>query len=474
MKSLLSAKNRAGRYFANNSGSFTANARFGILIMKRSRLLANPVTAALLAIFKPKIRPSSSTPNVKIHLRSPLWPILAVLLLSVELVRPSHAWVILFVILGGAWLWAYLWARSLQHGLHFQRERHLGWARVGDRLQEQFSIRNTGWAPGLWLEMEDHSTLPGFSNSRITGVKGKDITRWEVEKVCTHRGLYTLGPTDLRTSDPLFIYNVEIHLPEFSALLVLPPVLPLPTFQIAPGNQTGDGHHAQRSELEVTVDAETVREYMPGDPLRIIHWPTSARQGTLYVRQFQHTPASDWWIFLDLESSSQSGKGEDSTEEHGIILAASLANHGLRQGHAVGLVTCGQELVWIPPKSSPTQLMEILHALALAQTGERSLSELLHMAHSSLQRGISLILITPDIKVDWIHPLLRLAKSKISPTTFLFDPVSFGGEGDTHQALALLDHHGITYNLIGRDLLDHIHTTGIVELPGQTSQGDAK
>ena len=439
--------------------------------MKRSGLPANPVTTALLAAFRPKAGSSFPATNVKIRLRSHLWPILAVLLLSLEFVWPSRAWVIMLFILGGAWLLATLWVRSLRRGLHFQREKRYGWARVGDRLQEQFSIRNTGWAPGLWLEMEDHSTLPGYSNSRVTGVKGKDITRWEVEKVCTHRGLYTLGPTDLHTSDPLFIYNVEIHLPEFDALLVLPPVLPLPTFQIAPGSQAGDGQHAQHSELEVTSDAETVREYMPGDPLKIIHWPTSARQERLYVRQFQHTPASDWWIFLDLEASSQAGAGENSTEEHGIILAASLANHGLRRGHAVGLVTCGKNLVWIPPRRDPSQLMEILRALAQAQTGDRSLSELLQISQSSLQRGISLILITPNIKVDWIHPLLRLAKTKITPTTFLFDPVSFGGKGNTHQALELLDHHGIAYNLIGRDLLDQSHATQAMQMPGQPGRG---
>jgi hypothetical protein len=118
--------------------------------------------------------------------------------------------------------------------------------------------------------------------------------------------------------------------------------------------------------------------------------------------------------------------------------------------------------------------MEILHALALAQTGERSLSELLQMANSSLQRGISLILITPNTKAEWINPLLKLAKSKITPTIFLFDPASFGGEGNICQALPLLDHHGLTYNVVGRDLFNDRHATEAVQRPAQTSRGDAE
>ena len=88
------------------------------------------------------------------------------------------------------------------------------------------------------------------------------------------------------------------------------------------------------------------------------------------MRQFEHTPASDWWIFLDLDPACQVGHGFDSTEEHGVILAASLAHKGLQEGQAVGLTVNSQSPVWLPPGRSASQRMDILRALALAKPGE--------------------------------------------------------------------------------------------------------
>jgi len=197
-----------------------------------------------------------------------------------------------------------------------------------------------------------------------------------------------------------------------------------------------------------------VREYVPGDPLKSIHWPTTARSGSLYVRQFEHTPSSDWWIYLDLEERVQVGKDFDSTEEYGVILAASLADRGLSQGHAVGLAVCGKELVWIPPQRHSGQLMDILRALALVHTGDVPLADLLTSSKKSLQRGASLVLITPNVETGWVEPLLRLSASEVAPTALLLDPASFGGRDSTTQTDHLLNKHGIAHTIIQRGLLN--------------------
>ncbi len=398
--------------------------------------------------------------NTRLRLATPLWPVITALLLLLQLAWPDRAWMTLLLILGGGWLIGFLWARSLRHGLRLQREMRYGWAQVGDLLEERFTVFNAGWAPAIWLEVEDHSTLPGYRAGRVTAVGGNSQTQWKIEQVCTRRGLFTLGPTTLHATDPLGMYAVEVHAPETVVLLVLPPVFPLSSVNIAPGGQAGEGRRSRRSALETTVSVETVREYLPGDPLKAIHWPTSARRGFLHVRQFDHTPASDWWIFLDLEERVQVGSGDDSTTEHGVILAASLVDLGLRNGHAVGLVTCGQELVWIPPERSPTQRMEILRTLAIVQNGQEPLMALLRQAQTSLQRGASLILITPNVTADWLSPLTRLLRGSIAPSVFLFDPRSFGGEADANRALALLNDYQIDCTLVKRDLLNRFPMPG--------------
>ena len=188
--------------------------------------------------------------------------------------------------------------------------------------------------------------------------------------------------------------------------------------------------------------------------MRWIHWPTSARRDSLFVRLFDSTPASDWWILLDMNRFVQAGEGQDSTEEHGVILAASLADRGLRSGQAVGLVAHGERLVWLPPRESEGHRWEILRSLALVSLGERPLAELLARAGPDLGRRASLVVITPAVDSEWVASLLPLLRRGVIPTVLLLDPVSFGGTGDAREMAAQLSDLEVAHHIITRDLLN--------------------
>ena len=349
---------------------------------------------------------------------------------------------------------AFLWTVSLGRRLSIKREIRYGWAQVGDVLQERYTLYNDSRLPAPWLEVRDHSSIPDYQTGRITGINGGDILSWRTEGICTRRGFYTLGPTSLHSGDPFGLCSVEILQPGSTSVLVLPPVLPLPAIEVAARGIASDGRHLRRSALETAVSVETIREYVPGDPFRMIHWPTSARRDALFVRQFDHMPSADWWIFLDLEDRVQAGKGSKSTQEHGIILAASLANWGIRQDKKVGLVTHGEQLTWLPPLSSPGQLMDIMHALAVVHEGERSLKDLLAEAKHSIRLGASLIVITPCVEPGWIAPLLQLVDNGITPSVLLLDPVSYGSPVSIKEVERFLTDRGISHALIPPELFD--------------------
>jgi uncharacterized protein (DUF58 family) len=393
-------------------------------------------------------------PNGRIRVHSWSWVVVSVLLIGLQLAWPSRTWTALLIILGGTWLVALAWTFALGRGLSIQREMRYGWAQVGDALQERYTLYNDSPLPAPWLEVLDHSSIPDYQTGRVTAINGREILSWQTEGICTRRGLYTLGPTSIRAGDPLGLCSVEIHQPDSATLLILPPVLPLQTIEIAAGGYAGEGRLPRRTALETTVSVETIREYAPGDPLRAIHWPTSARRDALFVRQFDRMPAADWWIFLDLEGRVQAGSGSTSTEESGIILAASLADWGIRQGRKVGLVTHGERLTWLPPRHSSAQLMDIMRALAIAHTGQRPLTDLLVEAKHALRLGASLIVITSNTEADWIAPLLQLLKNGITPTVLLLDPASFGGVDSVKEVDGFLAGRGISHTIIPPELFD--------------------
>lgn len=389
----------------------------------------------------------------QLKLNSRLIPVLITLLLLMQLAFPYRGWVILLVGLGGLWFISYLWARTLARHLTLQREMRFGWAHVGDQLEERFTLTNSGLLPAVWVEIIDDTNMPDYSTSRVTGVDARSRNRWITQGACTRRGIFTLGPTTVRTGDPFSLYTVTLAQSRSTTLTVTPPVVPLPTIEIAPGGRVGEGR-SRPHPFERTVSSTGVRQYVPGDSLNAVHWPTSARQGQLYVRQFDSTPAGDWWIFLDMDQQVQHGRGYAATEEHAIILAASLADRGIRAGKGVGLVAHGQHLIWLPPDHSDSQRHQIMRDLAQIHPGPTPLTALLTRTRPIAGRAACLILITANAAGNWVESLLPLRRRGVIPTVMLLDPVSFGGQQSTAPLERQLAQLGIAHTLITRELLD--------------------
>jgi len=398
---------------------------------------------------------SSSDPTRVIKLKNKLFPIIVGLLLIQQIFFPYKSWAILLVGFGGALILSYLWARSLMKGLDFDREMRYGWAKVGDQLRENFRITNNSRFPALWVTILDYSNFPGYQVNTARYVEGQSVKRWVKGSVCYSRGYYNFGPTELETGDPFGIFTVNVHYAEMRSMLVTPPVIPLPSIEIATGDRVGEGN-AKAFALEPTVTSASVREYIPGDNLHAIHWLTSARRDDLYVRIFDQTPSSDWWIFLDMDQDVQIGEGQSATEEYAIILAASIANRGLQSDRAVGLISEGDEQIWLPPKHGSGQRWEILYSLATIHRGKVSLSTLLANTQRALGRSTSAIIITPSADPNWIKALVTLMQRNISLTVLFLDPQSFGGGGKLDPIVSKLTSWGVNFYQI---------TPNIYELP---------
>ncbi|MFN2198491.1 MAG: DUF58 domain-containing protein [Anaerolineales bacterium] len=401
-------------------------------------------------------------PKISIHLKNRLLPVLVVVLFAWQLISPAKVWMMLLIGLGGALALGWVWVRMMAPQLSLERELRYGWAQVGDRLQERFTLKNSSALPALWVEVMDFSDLPGESANRVASVSAHTSTRWITERLCEQRGVYTLGPTAFVVADPLGIFTARLDYAQQSGLMVMPPIVPLTEIEVAPGGRAGEGRRRSQEAIEITVSASGVHEYQPGDPISKIHWPTTARRDQLYSRQFDSMPASDWWIFLDLDSRVQAGEGWNSTEEHGIILAASLADAGLRRGLAVGLVASGEKLAWLAPQVGLDQRLLILQALTTIELGQITLTQLLGRAVPRFSRSTSLVVITSNVQGAWLEELLPLAAKGVVPTIILLDPGSFGGSGSSTQLANLLTRFNLHHYVLTKELLDRPETR-----PGQ-------
>ena len=355
--------------------------------------------------------------------------------------------------IGGTWLICWWWVSELGRSLVFKREIRYGWAQVGDRLEERFTLGNGFIWPATWVTVEDHSTLPDHYASIATGVDGSSTIQWKINTQCTRRGVYTLGGSTIETGDPLGIYTLTIEDPNSSTLAVMPPIVPLPKFKILSSGWAGEGKTNPRS-LEETINASHTREMTPNDPMKWIHWKSTAKQNKFFVRQFEGTPAGDWWILLDLQKKSQLGIGWDSTEEHGVILASSLASQGLNEEHPIGLTINGNEPTRIVPRRNEHQQKALLKALAVAAPSELDLKDYLLRVGQTLGSHNSLLIVTANANADWTQALLPLMWRGVMPTVFLLEPLSYGGTTQTKPIEAALQLISVPCHMISKDMLD--------------------
>ncbi len=266
---------------------------------------------------------------------------LVALFVVLQIITPSRAWIALILSLGGTLAAGYYWARQMAGNVTLTREQHYNWVHVGDLLEERFTLINSSPLPVVWVEVDDRSDLPDYTARSVRSAGGHQTLEWRIEGICRRRGLFTLGPWQAHISDPFGLFLVTFDYPETRSILIYPPVVHLPTLPLPRGAATGTGRTSRRA-LDVTTNAAGVRQYAQGDSLNRIHWPTTARLDRLMVKTFDLEPSGDLWIVLDLDAAVQAGDGEESTEEYGVILAASLADKTLRENRAVGLAAYGR------------------------------------------------------------------------------------------------------------------------------------
>ena len=96
------------------------------------------------------------------------------------------------------------------------------------------------------------------------------------------------------------------------------------------------------------------------------------------VKIFELDPASDIWVILDLDRDVHVGEGDDSTEEYGVRIAASVARYFLTANRSVGFMTFGRNFDVIEADRGVQQYTRILESLAMARAwGDVPLGNLL-------------------------------------------------------------------------------------------------
>jgi uncharacterized protein (DUF58 family) len=234
--------------------------------------------------------------------------------------------------------------------------------------------------------------------------------RWRRKLVCAHRGVFRLGDVRLRTGDPFGFFERErVYTDALSnqEVLVYPQVVPLRRLALPPHHPSLDVV-SPRSHVTDPTRTATIREYQPDDPQRLIHWASSARRGSLYVRVLEPATSLHVSLLLDVRGFSFGAYREELLELT-LSAVASIVVYLQGQGAPTSFLANTATPVVIPPGASVPHLQSTLESLArLVPTPGPTL---VPWALEHLPAGNTVMLCTSDVSPELGTTVSQLQES---------------------------------------------------------------
>ncbi|MBI4301408.1 MAG: DUF58 domain-containing protein [Chloroflexi bacterium] len=361
---------------------------------------------------------------------------LLLLVSGIAVVNGSELFFRLAYVLAAVLVVSYLWSWANLIGVEVIPTRETEQAQVGQQVKGMITVINHSRLPKLWLEIRENTDMPDYYASAVVSLPPKGTHCWSVKIPCQRRGQFTMGPVTVISGDPFGLFSCQRTLGETHTLVVHPATVNLSSLLQPSVGLHAAGRPQQRVHY-ITPNVSGVRDYFFEDSLNRIHWPTTARLGRLMAKEFDMDPGSDIWILLDMDEAVQAGTGDESTEEYGVLIAASLAKASLEAQRPVGLVVSGVPYYQFSPNRGRGQLLEVMDALAVVRAqGQMPLSYVLTSERNDVGRNCTLVVITSSVAESWVSNLRVLARGGVRPVVIWLDPSSFVG---SRESLPVID-----------------------------------
>jgi uncharacterized protein (DUF58 family) len=325
----------------------------------------------------------------------------------------------------------FLVGRRQNRGLSATRQME-GVGVPGRALSVVLEVRNEDHWPKNHLLVQDR--LPrwverdGDARPILTPLSGHGRQTVTYHLRPEKRGCYQVGPLEVTATDPLGIFHFRQELPGTAELLVYPSTVDLP-WVFPPGGSPYGVSSLHTAEMRGEgSEFYGIREYQPGDPLRRVHWRSSARMGRLAVVEYEHDVSVDLTLVLDARLGSDVGEGVETTLETAVTVAASLAQMVLERGNRCRLVIPGMPVPRMGDDYGVESLYGILDALARVSAAQaETAADAVAAALPELTRDSTLTLITAVWDEAAAQAVTAAVDAGLGTMVVYIDPLSFGG-----------------------------------------------
>jgi uncharacterized protein (DUF58 family) len=221
------------------------------------------------------------------------------------------------------------------------------------------------------------------------------------------RGRYAFETIRLTVEDPFALAHGELTQGEPQALVVYPRLVHLDRLFSEGRAHAQDGRRLLLRRPS-GFELHSVRDYVEGESLRTVHWPSTARRGSLMVKELEDAPRDEVAVLLDGHEAAGTAVGFDVA----VRAAGSILEAHVRRGRRCVLVvnSAAREVQAVVGEGDRRRALEVL---AGAERDARTPAfALLQTDGGVAARSLELVVVTSRVDVPLVDRLVQRALSR--------------------------------------------------------------
>jgi len=167
------------------------------------------------------------------------------------------------------------------------------------------------------------------------------------------------------------------------------------------------------------MEFDEVREYSPGDEVRLIDWNVTARTGIPFIKKLREERELTLLLAVDVSASGKFGSNAQSKRELAAEVASVLAFSAIRNRDKVGLLLFTDEVEhYVPPKKGRTHVLRVIRDILFTPPRRRGtdVAAALDFCNDVLRRRAVVFVISdfiePPDAFDRMKRLLRTTNKR--------------------------------------------------------------
>jgi uncharacterized protein (DUF58 family) len=337
------------------------------------------------------------------------------------------------------------WLMVLVSGRKLLAGRSLTPARptAGDDVVLSVRVKNGSLLPGLQVTFGhaagDLNPNDGEMGFESLGPRSERVASTEPQ--AARRGIHHLPALTADAEDPLGLVRTRRQLGGPLEVTVYPRLSRLDSCALL-ADLGARGEHGRRGPATLGAsEFRGIRPHSPGEPLSHVDWKSTAKIGSLMLREMDDPTSGDVTLLLDGTAARVSGQPPQSNYELAVQAAGSVADFALRAGRTVNLLF--HEERWRQDRLTPDangrrQLLESLAAAVPdARTPLQSSLRRLGANGGRLMRTQILAVVALSLDEEFVRALVALRREGAQVSVISIVPESFAAGADAAGTAAV-------------------------------------